>query len=163
MPPVPSLRRPSASRAPSPATRRRIAGVLGVLLAVWVAAASILTGIDFVARLVGPPQPLGVTAWSPGEYASTRLADLLAEVEPRVPAGRVVVFSAPSAGAEEELFLSLWGAYHLPRHRVIRARHPAAGVGEYLVVYDGTAPVAAGEELLRHPAGTLHRLPVDSR
>ncbi|HUO86913.1 MAG TPA: hypothetical protein VM617_05950 [Thermoanaerobaculia bacterium] len=168
MPPVlGSTRRTAREESPPRGggdRRRRLAvGALGVLVLAWAAVAFLLASADFLARLVGPPQAVGVTAWSPGEYASERLADFLGQIEPRVPPGRVVLFSAPAAAAEEELFLSLWGAYHLPRHRVIRARHPAAGAGEYLVVYDGVPPRPPGEELFRHPVGALYRLPAGAR
>lgn len=140
----------------------RVVAGLGVGVLAWATVAFGLAGAGFLRRLAAPPEAVGVTAWSPGEYASTRLESLFVAVEPRVPPGRVVLFSAPSLAAEEELFLSLWGAYHLPRHRVIRARHPAAATGEYLIVYDGPGDEGvAAEELLRHPVGRLYRLPDD--
>lgn len=142
--------------------RRRLAAAAGLAVLAWTGVACAVAVVRFADRLLGPPRPVGVTGWSPGEYASTRLEGLLAAVEPRVPPGRVVLFSAASAPAEEELFQSLWAAYYLPRHRVVRARHPAAAAaGEYLVVLDGGAAAApaGGEELLRHPAGALYRLP----
>lgn len=151
------------SEPPPRRLRRAAAAALVVALTLW---AGVLFGVAvarFAARLGGPPRPVGVTSWNPGEYASARLERFLAEVEPRVPPGRVVLFSAAAAPAADELFQSLWAAYYLPRHRVIRARHPAAGAaGEYLVVFDGgaaAAPPPGSEELLRRPEGALYRLP----
>lgn len=141
--------------------RRRLAAAAGLALLAWTGVACAVAVARFADRLLGPPRPVGVTGWNPGEYGSGRLEAFLAAVEPRVPPGRVVLFSAASAPSEEELFQSLWAAYYLPRHRVIRARHPGAAAGEYLVVSDGGAAAApaGAEELLRHPAGALYRLP----
>lgn len=155
------MRQHSATASPVTGRRDLLGGIAGVLVLAWAAAAFCLAGADFVDRLTGPPRPLGVTAWNPGEYASARLERLFAAVEPLVPPGELVLVSAPAATAEEELFLSLWGAYHLPRHRVVRARHPGSPAGAYLVVLDDGSSAAGGERLLRHPAGALYRLPRD--
>ena len=145
----------------APSRRRRLAAAAGLAILAWTGVACAVAVARFADRLIGPPRPMGVTGWSPGEYASGRLEALLAAVDPRVPPGRVVLYSAAAAPAEEEYFQSLWAAYYLPRHRVIRARHPGAAAGEYLVVVDGRGAAAprGSEELLRHPAGTLYRLP----
>lgn len=144
--------------------RRRVALVLGAALLAWTAALFAVASVRFVDRVAGPPRPVGVMGWNPGEYASNRLARLLAAVEPRLPSGSVVLISAGHERRGEEFFLSLWAAYHLPRHRVIGAHHPGAAAGEYLVVFDAPpeAP-AGGEALLRHPLGTLYRLPASGR
>lgn len=143
--------------------RRRLAAAAGVAILAWTGVACAVAVVRFADRLLGPPRPVGVTGWSPGEYASARLEGLLAAVEPRVPPGEVVLLSAAAAPAEEELFLSLWAGYYLPRHRVIRARHPAAAEAGYLVALGADAAPETGgagaEELLRHPTGTLYRLP----
>ena len=156
---MPPRSRPRPARLAAKRPHHLAAAIgLGVLL--WSAALFAVALVRFGDRLLGPPRPVGVTAWNPGEYESARLERFLAAVEPHVPPGRVVVF-ATDAPADQELFQSLWAAYHLPRHRVIRSRHPAAGAaGEYLVVFDGGAAApAGGEELLRRPEGALYRLP----
>lgn len=152
---------PAPSAASAPPLRRRLAAALGVAILAWTGVACAVAAGRFADRLLGPPRPAGATRWNPGEHAAGRLEAFLAAVEPRVPPGRLVLFSLAAAPAEEEYFQSLWAAYYLPRQRVIRARHPAAAAGEYLVLVDGggTAPPAGGEELLRHPAGALYRLP----
>lgn len=154
--------RPVTAR-PLPRLPLRLAAGLGVALLLWTGAAFALATARFAERLAGPPRAVGATAWNPGEYGAARLEELLAAVEPRVPPGEVVLLSAAAAPAEEELFLSLWAGYYLPRHRVIRARHPAAAEAGYLVALGADAAPEAGgagaEELLRHPTGTLYRLP----
>lgn len=145
------------SRRP-PRLPRRPAAALGLALLLWTAAACVVATARFAERLLGPPRPVGASAWNPGEYGSARLEELLAAVEPRVPPGEVVVVSAAAAPAEEELFLSFWAGYYLPRHRVIRASHPAAAAAEYLVALGPDPAPRAGEELLRHPSGVLYRL-----
>jgi hypothetical protein len=146
-------------RRPPPRLPRRLAAALGVALLLWTGAACVVATARFAGRLLGPPRPAGASAWNPGEYGAARLEELLAAVEPRVPPGEVVVVAAAPAPAEEELFLSLWAGYYLPRHRVIRASHPAAAEAAYVVALGPAAAAPpAGEELLRHPAGVLYRL-----
>jgi hypothetical protein len=149
-----SVRRP-------PRLPPRLAAALGAALLLWTAAVFAVASVRFVDRLLGPPRAVGATGWNPGEYGPGRLEELLAAVEPRVPPGEVVLVSAAPAPAEEEMFVSLWAAYYLPRHRVIRARHPAAAQGRWLVAFGAEAspPGGAAEELLRHPSGALYRLP----
>lgn len=148
---------------PSPRLPRRLSAALGLALLLWAAAACVAATAGFLERLLGPPRAVGATRWNPGEYGPARLEELLAAVEPRVPPGEVVLLSAGRAPAEEELFLSLWAGYYLPRHRVIRARHPAAAEAEYLVAFGAGQAPPKGEELLRQPSGALYRLPRGGR
>ena len=142
-----------------PRLPRRLAAAVGLALLLWTAAACVVATVRFAQRLLGPPQPAGASAWHPGEYGSARLEELRAAAAPRVPPGEVVVVSAAPAPSEEELFLSLWAGYYLPRHRVIRASHPAAAEARYLIALGPEAAPRRGEELLRHPSGALYRLP----
>lgn len=133
----------------------------------WTAVAFAVATGGFIDRATGPPQPVGVTRWNPGEYAPNQLASLLEAVAPRVPAGRLVLIHADRAPAEEQYFLSLWAAYHLPRHRVVRAGHPAAATGDHLVVFSPghrpPPPEPQWQPVLEHPAGALYRRPAGDR
>lgn len=153
---------PVPARRP-PRLPRRLAAALGLALLLWAAAACVVATARFAQRLFGPPRPVGASSWNPGEHGPARLEELLAAVEPRVPPGEVVVLAAAPAPAEEEMFISFWTAYYLPRHRVIRAGHHAAAQAEYLIALGPDAAPRAGEELLRHPSGTLYRLPRGGR
>lgn len=102
-----------------------------------------------------------VVFWRLGTPPPARLAEFLEPVGEAVPEGSVVVFATGSegGGGDAEFFQSLWAAYVLPRHRVVRLARPAARTeGEYLAAYGTEIEHPRLVELDRPPGGVLYRI-----
>lgn len=106
--------------------------------------------------------------WSLRSPEVEELRGLLAEADGRLPAGSLVAVTSPwPPGGPQEFFFSLWCAYLLPRHDVVRASQPwalkradsflahrAVSGAPQIEPPPGRAPVLVFE----HPAGSLYRL-----
>lgn len=110
-------------------TTRRIAVLAGAVLVGW----SLFSLVQQM-RTAMRPSP---GAWSP-VFAWRALTPPVQEVRrfaelagARVPEGEAILFTLspddPDARADDEFFLSMWTAYHLPHHPVLRRQNVAPG------------------------------------
>lgn len=107
---------------------RRLDGPLDWLRTAILAAALIWALVAFGQEMVAVArgQPLGTGAppssWTLGSPAVESLARTLAPLDRTLPAGRRVALASDLLPAED-FFLSMWCAYLLPRHDLVRAFH----------------------------------------
>lgn len=107
------------------------------------------------------PLPEETILWRFATPQAAELARLAASARGRLPEGAVVAVDAPALDDPANFFLYLWAAYRLPRHDVVRWRHPEERrLAGYLLAWGEPPPGAAGAvPLLRRPSGGLYRLP----
>ena len=88
-------------------------------------------------------------------------------VAARVPEGEPILFTL-GEGGDDEFFLSMWTAYYLPRHRVLRRQNVPPGTPRprYRIDFPSWPPGGSGQEMgvsqgvtgsrkLLHGLGTL--------
>lgn len=92
------------------------------------------------------------------------------EIDRVLPAGRRIAVGHRGLSPSEDFFLSLWLAYVLPRHDVLRARlRWPLDRADYLLLHRGSLADFRPEAVeavfdrpprlvLEHPAGTLYRI-----
>jgi hypothetical protein len=118
-----------------------------------------------------PPLEAPPSQWTLRAAPARELSDFLKGLDAGLPRGSLVAVGDRGLPASEDFFLSLWVAYDLPHHDVVRARHrPLLDRADYLFLYRSSLedfreeaidavfakrPVRVAE----HPAGTLYRIP----
>lgn len=119
-----------------------------------------------------PPAPLEAppSHWSLRAPAVAELEGFAREIDRALPAGRRIAVGRRGLSPAEDFFLSLWLAYVLPRHDVLRARlRWPLDRADYLLLHrsslDDYRPEAVEAVfarpprlVLEHPAGTLYRI-----
>ncbi len=81
------------------------------------------------------------------------------QVAPRLGPGDVVAFTGGSTNPLQEDFFALWGAYLLPRQRVLALRDPRAPqLAEWVAAFDTRLDLPRLEEVERFPGGVLYRV-----
>jgi hypothetical protein len=153
--PSPSATAPPPSAPPHSLLRRR-AGTAALILLLAVAA------VGFAAEVVRFERRLGERVGSPEGWRldspdAAGVGHFLASVEPTIPPGALVAFAPAVNLPAEEHFISLWAAYHLPRHRLIRYGHYATGSADWLVGYRRTVDDPRFVLARRLPSGALYR------
>jgi len=155
--------------ATTPAARWLRASLLGagVLWGVWS------FGVEVFHTFTAPPPPLAAppSHWTPRAAAVSELEGFLDTLDPGLPRGSRIAVGTHGLPESEDFFLSLWAAYFLPHHDVVRTLHRRSLEGaDYLLLYrsslgdfgaEAIAAVFAEEPLLlaEHPAGTFYRIP----
>lgn len=106
-----------------------------LVLALWTLSGCVIEVRQAIAeRTAG--RPLGFSRWQLDTPQSDRLIAFASAVGEQVPAGSVIAFATGAGRGDAEFFQSLWLAYELPRHRVIRLSHRrAAQEAEFLAAY----------------------------
>lgn len=139
----------------------------GVLWGAWS------FGVEVVHTFTAPPPPPAAppSHWTPRAAAVAELEGFLNPLDPSLPHGSRIAVGSHGLAESEDFFLSLWAAYFLPHHDVVRAIHRRSLEGaDYLLLYhsslgdfgdEAIAAVFPEEPLLlaEHPAGTLYRIP----
>lgn len=118
---------------------------------VWSMIAFGLRGFDALRQAALPPLTPAML-WRIDSSQIEEWAQFFGAVEQRVPLGSTIIVDAPGADPADEFFLSLWAAYYLPRHEVVRRVN--LGPGEDQPRYRITAKGAAS--LLRHKRDPAH-------
>lgn len=106
--------------------------------------------------------------WRLGSAPVEEWRQFLEAVEQRVPMAAKVLVDAPTLDPADEFFLSMWCAYYLPRHEVVRRNNLVSGakLPKYRVVPNGAASflrqptqvVQSGVGVLDHSGGAGERL-----
>lgn len=130
-------------------------------------------GVELLHAFLDPPAPLQAppSHWTLRAPAAQELESFLELVNRDLPAGRLIAVGDRGLSPSEDFFLSLWVAYHLPRHDVVRAYHrwPLARA-DHLFLYRSSLedfPQRAVESRFRRrpvllregPAGSIYRIP----
>lgn len=130
-------------------------------------------GVEVLHTFTASPPPLQAppSHWTPRAAAVVELEDFLDPLDHGLPRGSRIAVASHGLSESEDYFLSLWAAYHLPRHDVVRALHRRLlDRADYLLLYRSSLE-DFGEEaigavfterpvlLAEHAAGTLYRLP----
>ena len=147
--------------------------MLGAILGVAVVWSGWGLGVELVHAFGDPPAPLQAppSHWTLRAPAAQELRDFLEPLDRDLPAGRLIAVGTRGLDPSDDFFLSLWVAYHLPHHDVVRAYHrwPLTRA-DHLFLYRSSLedfPERAVEGqferrpvLLREgPAGSLYRIP----
>ena len=143
--------------------------VVAALLLAWAGWAFAVTALEVGSQSLDRSDPEAVAAWRLGEPRAASLRTFLHTMAVYLPPDRVVAFSAASDDFDQRFFLTLWSAYFLPEHRVVRlpgsVAEPdlAAVPADYVITYnhrfDLPRPGPPGlEEVARHPSGALYRV-----
>lgn len=141
----------------------RLRQIAGALLLAWIAF-WFLAEVNALRRdTASPPNPGIVAHWGLSTPRAQGFGYWVAKMRPEIPAGAVVVLTSSTGNREQDFFLTLWAAYHLPRHRVIGTEHPEAWTrGEYLLAYDTKVETAPDGRRLSVVAedhvGVLYRI-----
>lgn len=97
--------------------------------------------------------------WRFGAPEVTELARSLSALDDRLPAGSVVAVTSPPLPQSGGFFLSMWCAYYLPHHDVVRLELPASrAIAQYVFAWHTTLDHPRLARLERGPAGTLYRV-----
>ena len=93
--------------------------------------------------------------WRLGSAPVEEWRKFLEAVGQRVPLGTQILMDAPTLDPADEFFLSMWCAYYLPRHEVVRHDNMVSGaeLPKYRLVPNGLA------SFLRQPARIPRSVP----
>lgn len=148
--------------APSHPVPRPVRALLLALLVAWAGATLVAELTALRHELRHPPNSGWVADWRLGTPRAEGFASFLAAADRHLPDDSVVVLAAPVPEGPQTFFLTLWAAYHLPRHRVIAEGRAATGPGDspgdYLVAYGVERPGPGRQEVARLPGGVVYRL-----
>ena len=129
-------------------------------------------GVEVLHAYTVPPPSLQAppSHWTLRAAAAGELEAFLHPLDHDLPRRSRIAVATRGLPESEDYFLSLWAAYHLPRHDVVRAVHRRLlQRADYLLLYrssledfgeEATAAVFAERPVLvaEHPAGTLYRI-----
>lgn len=105
-------------------------------------------------RLPAPPTA-PPSRWTLRSPAVGEIGSFADRIDPILEPGRRIVLSTPRPWAED-FFLSLWHAYHLPRHDVVRGVHRWAHSGAtHLIATPTPVSTLPGDRVPRLPATPL--------
>jgi hypothetical protein len=130
-------------------------------------------GVEVFHAFADSPPPLRAppSRWTLRAAPAIELEDFLGGLDTELPRDSRVAVGDRGLPASEDFFLSVWVAYDLPHHDVVRARHrPLLDRADYLFLYrssledfrEEAIDAVFAERPIRvaeHPAGTLYRIP----